>query len=201
MKKNIMISIILIIVIGLVVYWNLPKEDQEVFSEISLSVNDQSIKLIKEGKYTDSWFLIDADLKEKYGNYDNLKIDRLSQDEQNEYNLMLFSMANSLEQDEAYIPSLKYLKEVKPIDGIVTQEEIDSKIAYLTPKAEEAKAVQDIPSNVSIGMTKEEVLASTWGKPKDINKTTTANYVSEQWVYSGYRYLYFENGILTTIQN
>lgn len=54
--------------------------------------------------------------------------------------------------------------------------------------------------NPSIGMTKEEVLYSTWGKPKDINKTTTADTVSEQWVYSDYKYLYFENGILTTIQ-
>ena len=52
----------------------------------------------------------------------------------------------------------------------------------------------------SIGMTKTEVENSTWGKPKDINKTTTAYGTQEQWCYSGYKYIYFENGIVTAIQ-
>lgn len=51
-----------------------------------------------------------------------------------------------------------------------------------------------------IGMTKLEIENSTWGKPKDINKTTTAYGTQEQWCYSGYRYIYFENGIVTAIQ-
>ncbi|WEZ07569.1 hypothetical protein P5663_16245 [Priestia flexa] len=52
-----------------------------------------------------------------------------------------------------------------------------------------------------IGMTTNEVINETnWGKPLDINKTTTINGVREQWVYGGSRYLYFEDGILTTIQ-
>lgn len=55
--------------------------------------------------------------------------------------------------------------------------------------------------NPYIGMTKDEALKSTWGKPKDINKTTTKYGTDEQWVYNGNKYLYFENGILTTIQN
>jgi hypothetical protein len=49
-------------------------------------------------------------------------------------------------------------------------------------------------------MTAEEVRNSTWGKPEDINKTTTAFGVSEQWVYSDYKYIYLENGIVTAIQ-
>ncbi len=41
-----------------------------------------------------------------------------------------------------------------------------------------------------------------WGKPSGVNRTTTQTKVYEQWVYgSGRSYLYFENGILTTIQN
>ncbi len=56
---------------------------------------------------------------------------------------------------------------------------------------------------VSIGMTEERVLQSSWGKPDSVNRTITANVVHEQWVYdsrvSGY--LYFDNGILTGIQN
>lgn len=56
---------------------------------------------------------------------------------------------------------------------------------------------------VSIGMTQEEVLMSSWGKPDKINRTTNSYGVSEQWVYR-YRvsgYLYFDDGILTSIQN
>lgn len=51
-----------------------------------------------------------------------------------------------------------------------------------------------------IGMTAEEVRQSTWGEPSDINKTTYAWGIKEQWCYSGYRYIYFEDGIVTAIQ-
>lgn len=54
---------------------------------------------------------------------------------------------------------------------------------------------------VSIGMSKQDVLDSSWGKPDHINTTTTRYGVHEQWVYGGGNYLYFENGKLTSIQN
>lgn len=54
---------------------------------------------------------------------------------------------------------------------------------------------------VSIGMTKERVIQSSWGKPEKINSTTNAYGTREQWVYRGHSYLYFQDGILTTIQN
>lgn len=53
---------------------------------------------------------------------------------------------------------------------------------------------------VNIGMSQEDVLASSWGKPGKINRTIGAGYTHEQWVYGG-SYLYFRDGILTTIQN
>ena len=55
---------------------------------------------------------------------------------------------------------------------------------------------------VKIGMTSKQVINDTkWGKPDEINRTTTQYQVSEQWVYGNGNYLYFENGVLTTIQN
>lgn len=51
-----------------------------------------------------------------------------------------------------------------------------------------------------IGMTENEVLASTWGWPNKKNTTETAYAVHEQWVYNDRGYIYFENGIVTTIQ-
>ena len=53
---------------------------------------------------------------------------------------------------------------------------------------------------VNVGMTREQVKASSWGKPQSVNTTTSAYGNREQWVY-GRSYLYFENGVLTTIQN
>lgn len=52
---------------------------------------------------------------------------------------------------------------------------------------------------ISIGMTAEEVLEIK-GEPKDINRTRNAYGTEEQWVYYS-SYLYFEDGILTTIQD
>lgn len=61
---------------------------------------------------------------------------------------------------------------------------------------------QDIlEGRIRIGMTREQVKA-TWGYPDDINRTVGSWGEHEQWIY-GYdirfrRYLYFENGKLTS---
>lgn len=57
-----------------------------------------------------------------------------------------------------------------------------------------------LSGKVVVGMTREQCRES-WGSPNRVNKTTTAYTLREQWVYSSSRYLYFENGVLTTIQN
>jgi len=54
---------------------------------------------------------------------------------------------------------------------------------------------------VSLGMTREQVVGSSWGKPQQVNTTTGRYGTREQWVYSSRNYLYFEDGILTSIQN
>lgn len=51
----------------------------------------------------------------------------------------------------------------------------------------------------SIGMTATEVTTSTWGKPKKINKSTYSWGTREQWVYGDGRYIYLEDGIVTSI--
>ena len=54
-------------------------------------------------------------------------------------------------------------------------------------------------AGTSPGETTDQVVAS-WGKPRNINETITAAGKSEQWVYGSGQYLYFDNGILKTIQ-
>ena len=53
---------------------------------------------------------------------------------------------------------------------------------------------------VRIGWSETWCLAAL-GKPTRINRTTTAFGYSEQWCYNGGNYLYFTNGVLTTVQN
>lgn len=53
---------------------------------------------------------------------------------------------------------------------------------------------------VVIGMSMDDAVASSWGKPRKINRTIHATTVREQWVYNG-GYLYFTDGVLTSIQN
>ena len=65
-------------------------------------------------------------------------------------------------------------------------------------KAEAAWAKR--PKSVSIGMTVEQVRKTQWGNPSRINSTVGRYGTREQWVYGGSQYLYFENGILTAIQ-
>ena len=54
---------------------------------------------------------------------------------------------------------------------------------------------------VSIGMSAQNVIDSSWGKPSKVNRTTNQWGVSEQWVYASGNYLYFKDGVLTSIQN
>lgn len=57
------------------------------------------------------------------------------------------------------------------------------------------------PREPEIGMTKEEVEDSTWGKPDHINKTTYTWGVEEQWCYyDDMKYIYFKDGVVDCIQ-
>lgn len=53
---------------------------------------------------------------------------------------------------------------------------------------------------VCLNMTKEMCIAA-WGEPLYVNSTIVKGLVHEQWVYGWHTYLYFDNNILTAIQN
>lgn len=72
----------------------------------------------------------------------------------------------------------------------------DAKQAFASAEKKRKRA-----EGVAIGMSQDDVLASSWGKPQKINSTHTARHTREQWVYGNGNYLYFEDGVLTSIQN
>ena len=57
-----------------------------------------------------------------------------------------------------------------------------------------------IEKKVKIGMSDTMCLES-WGEPDSKNRTVLNGVETEQWVYKTKSYLYFDNGILTAIQN
>ena len=67
-------------------------------------------------------------------------------------------------------------------------------------KAARALKAEKKKTGVAIGMSRQDALDSSWGRPRSINRSTFSFGVHEQWVYDG-GYLYFENGVLTSIQN
>lgn len=70
---------------------------------------------------------------------------------------------------------------------------------YIIARYGETHGSLILQGKVVIGMTKDQCIEAL-GHPSRINRTTTAARVSEQWVYSS-RYLYFDNGVLVTIQD
>jgi len=66
--------------------------------------------------------------------------------------------------------------------------------------AEKAIKAAKKKEGVNLGMSAQDALDSSWGRPEHVNRTTTSSGTREQWVYNG-NYLYFTNGVLTSIQN
>lgn len=56
------------------------------------------------------------------------------------------------------------------------------------------------PVDPAIGMTSQQVLRSTWGRPKKKNITEYTFGIHEQWVYDR-GYIYIEDGVVTAIQH
>ena len=50
-----------------------------------------------------------------------------------------------------------------------------------------------------IGMTSSEVKSTNWGNPDKINKDTYSWGTTEQWIYNNKGYIYFRNGVVTSI--
>lgn len=78
--------------------------------------------------------------------------------------------------------------------------------AAITTKADRDKADKDYgktpeKEDPAIGMTKDEILNSSWGNPDDKNIDEYEWGTEEQWVYENRGYIYFENGIVNAIQH
>jgi hypothetical protein len=111
----------------------------------------------------------------------------------------LVNIAKNASSNNNFSAAVKAMNDAMSLNHRYT-EALELKNKYLELKTQQEKAIKKT-QGVRLGMTKQDVRDSSWGKPKDINRTITEYMTYEQWVYDGYKYLYFEDGILTTIQD
>lgn len=103
-------------------------------------------------------------------------------------------------ETKAYLEQISKEFPERVSEGARIVKQVERKIAADETKARVAKMRAKKKEGVSIGMSKQDVYESAWGRPKRVNSTHNAYGTHEQWVYDG-GYLYFENDKLTSIQN
>ncbi|MGG4132114.1 hypothetical protein ABEW19_28060 [Paenibacillus illinoisensis] len=210
MKKKIISLSIIAILLGIVIYsvfidsnldpdhattTQISKEAKEEKPSCSEgSTRDRTFCYIENKKYSQAGNLLEAN-EEKTDpvlnvlrTYTSCMTNSALPDECGKVSNKVFSLKDKKIIDSSRADSLVFTLETKRLAELEEeQERINQEFneKYYPPQ---------------IGMTAEKVLESTWGKPTKINKTTNRYGVSEQWVYYGQRYLYFDNGSVTSIQ-
>lgn len=176
----------------------------------SLSKVNKSLKQELEGckhelegyKYNPAKVLADIKLNYAAKKYSDIKVNldvlQKYHPESSEYDAAKSIYAQSLKDQE---------KAKRDAEAAAAKAEAErkAKMAPIERIMEKYGCDEDIAScilhkQVRRGMTAEQCRAA-WGRPEDINRTSGSYGVHEQWVYGGGNYLYFEDGILTTIQN
>lgn len=191
---------------------DLTKEDKKIINFIKNKEYDHVINETRdlENEFKKDYYFIAS----AYKKLEQLKDAKVSLDNYDDYTYV-----------DAMLDKVKYKNSHADLDFLQTQEnnkkdidalqnDKDDQIQENIKEIEEAEKYSAIreratvieertnsPQSVSVGMSKEEVLIEGWGKPEKINKTQTADHTMEQWIYKGNKYLYFENGILSTISN
>jgi hypothetical protein len=154
----------------------------------------KGVSLIKDKKWFDAGVALVL-LKDK--NYSNSEVlyNYAAANEQVGKNDLIVASYFLERIPDAY--SGEFAEDILKLKGQITPE----KVAELKAEKDALAIANKKSEGVRIGMTKNQVLESSWGRPNHVNTTTGSYGVHEQWVYNGYNYLYFEDGILTTIQN
>ena len=106
------------------------------------------------------------------------------------------------QQGYVYYPYLKKIDDIENYNKICIQYHLNLDRAIKLKELEKLygsdNANKILNNNIWIGMTEDMCLRSI-GLPTIKNKTTNADGNSDQWVYEN-KYLYFDNGVLTTWQ-
>lgn len=154
---------------------SIPKESKWKCKAVSINQNEDPYSRIKGNRLI--LILENSELGEYYCHYEN-SFETLSIS----YNNYLVGKFLSLADYEQY------------------KKDQAKRTADLIKKYGQKRGKMIVEGYIEIGMT-EIMCIESWGSPSKINKTTGSFGVHEQWVYGNGTYVYFENGIITVIQN
>jgi tetratricopeptide (TPR) repeat protein len=206
---------LVIIIISIILYFNhssieklsdtLTTNDASSKKEViikSVSYYKDGIRYYNYGDYRQAYKSFQYVVKEDSKNYKDAT--KKMEECRKKYDEAIIKKASEYASNQFYIQAVHTIEDALEIDTN-NIELINLRDLYVSKDKmvqEDIKAKADsLNQGVRIGMTKQEVLDSNWGEPKTINRTTTQYGTNEQWVYYGNKYLYFDNGILTAIQN
>lgn len=116
---------------------------------------------------------------------------------QSRYYSVLFSELISAEQHYAELERKRQQEEAEKLAKEEARKEREERIRK---RYGVTTARLILEGRVRIGMTA-QMCRDAWGEPSEINRSSGSWGVHEQWVYGVGSYLYFEDGILTSIQN
>jgi len=144
----------------------------------------------------------------KNKNYKQIALLMLHAQENNEQCNCLYNFASAMEEKQKgnHDMMIYYLSNIPFNYKGILEKEINFNMNKYKAEINDSKRIkrhieiEDKKLDPKIGMTKEEIRNSKWGNPIEINKTTTKYGTSEQWVYPNNKYIYFEDGEVTAIQ-
>ncbi|MGE6627763.1 hypothetical protein [Bacillus pumilus] len=182
---------------------NLTEEDRKFIRLIKEEKFDEVISKtaeLKEVFQKDYYFIASAfkknkELNEKktnVENYDSYAYIEAMLDKVKYSNVHTDLKLKQIKKDN--LDRIKSLENLKNQNAARDKNEIEE---YERKKQIEERTLN--PQDVSIGMTENDVLLNGWGRPTKVNTNVTKNRTLNQWVYKGNKYLYFEDGILTSI--
>lgn len=180
-------------------------DNEKILEEVNAEIEQEQelVNLFNEKKYDEIIDIVVKQENELHTNFFNIALAYKDKDRIDETNKEFLYMHTKdmksilIKLDKVTNPPQAIAEEVERTRNLV--EQMFNKTLLDDPSTDNSSSAT--LKTPTIGMTKEEVIYSQWGKPIDINRTITSSYTKEQWVYPGYKYLYFEDNILVTIQD
>ena len=164
--------------------------------ELKTSNKDGSYNASKSAKIKFQSYKVDENADSRFK---NVEISYYTSDDK--YNISgFFADLSEVEYDYSREMALKvqlkeyrdYYRDEEKSIAVEQNEKIEENIK----EQEKQRIKNSIPQ---VGMSPSEVKQTKWGSPDRINKDTYSWGTTEQWVYNNYGYVYFRNGVVSSV--
>ena len=183
--------------------------DLQIINNLKLKFEGKEIYLKPNNHYIHKGYYLFKEIAPSYSNDDGIYYKYFAQlEDMSSHDIYEYPITNDLEEYVIFAEEQRKVEEEEAriqaqkeaeFQAMLEKEEREHK-ASLIRKYGKKNALLILDNKVQIGFTK-QMCIEAWGEPYDINRTITSWGVHEQWVYGIDSYLYFEDNILTAIQD